>query len=433
MPHPRFRSSINLCILMAISMLAPQTLAEKDLARLADAASVAKNWRAVNDTVMGGVSKGGAALNELGHLVFTGELSLENNGGFASIRTRDQINLLDGNDTIQVRLRGDGRTYYLSLRDKQRAMAASHRSPIKTVKNEWMEVSVKLSDFYYTRFGQTQRRAPLASDEVIGIGFTLADKNPGPFKLEIASLVATSSDANSSSDQQADYGSPVDIVATAKQAGQFKTLLAALEATGLDKTLSGHGGKYTVFAPTDGAFAKLPKGTLDELLKPANRGKLKDILLNHVVMSEVSLTQEVKTLQGGSITIEPASSVKIGGATVLKADIHASNGLIHVIDSVLLPKAKPMPPLMQAMRTYELAINRGVPTYNNGDHAGCVAIYKEAANALLHQHREMLTHHDRRMLMQTMEAVRSGNHSTQAQAWALRGALDRAYMSMQSR
>lgn len=136
-----------------------------------------------------------------------------------------------------------------------------------------------------------------------------------------------------------------DIVDTAVAAGSFKTLVAAVQAAGLVDALKGP-GPLTVFAPTDAAFANLPAGTLDDLLKPANKEKLKAILLYHVVSGKV-LSTDLKgtvkpaTLQGATLTIVAASSgVTVNGAKVTKADIAASNGVIHVIDTVVLPPAK---------------------------------------------------------------------------------------------
>lgn len=134
-----------------------------------------------------------------------------------------------------------------------------------------------------------------------------------------------------------------DIVDTAVSAGSFKTLTTALEAAGLVETLKGK-GPFTVFAPTDEAFAKLPEGTLKSLLKPANKQKLTSILTYHVVAGNVKAADviklsSVKTLNGQSITIKVVGDkVFINGATVVKADIAATNGTIHVIDTVLMPK-----------------------------------------------------------------------------------------------
>lgn len=136
-----------------------------------------------------------------------------------------------------------------------------------------------------------------------------------------------------------------DIVDTAVAAGQFNTLATALKAAGLVETLKGK-GPFTVFAPTDEAFAKLPKGTLETLLKPENKDKLAAILTYHVVAGNVTAADVVKltgatTVNGqfASITTD-GGKVKIAGANVTKTDIHTSNGVIHVIDTVILPADK---------------------------------------------------------------------------------------------
>jgi uncharacterized surface protein with fasciclin (FAS1) repeats len=133
-----------------------------------------------------------------------------------------------------------------------------------------------------------------------------------------------------------------DIVDTAVGAGQFKTLAAALEAAGLVATLKGS-GPFTVFAPTDEAFAKLPAGTVENLLKPENKAKLTAILTYHVVPGAVKAEQvtkldEAKTVNGAMVKVSTEDGkVMINDATVVKADIAASNGVIHVIDKVILP------------------------------------------------------------------------------------------------
>jgi uncharacterized surface protein with fasciclin (FAS1) repeats len=133
-----------------------------------------------------------------------------------------------------------------------------------------------------------------------------------------------------------------DIVDTAVSAGQFKTLVAAVTAAGLVDTLKSK-GPFTVFAPTDAAFAKLPAGTVESLLKPENKSKLVAILTYHVVPGKVMSADiagkklSVATVQGGKINVNAMSGVMINGAKVISADIAASNGVIHVIDKVILP------------------------------------------------------------------------------------------------
>lgn len=132
-----------------------------------------------------------------------------------------------------------------------------------------------------------------------------------------------------------------DIVETALAARNFSTLAAALGAAGLVETLKGE-GPFTVFAPTDGAFAKVPQQTLDDLLQPENKNKLAAILTYHVVPGKVSSHEVVAmssatTLQGQKLNISNQDGVKINEAKVIVTDIGATNGVIHVIDSVLMP------------------------------------------------------------------------------------------------
>ncbi len=133
-----------------------------------------------------------------------------------------------------------------------------------------------------------------------------------------------------------------DIIDTAVSAGSFNTLVAAVKAADLVTTLKGD-GPFTVFAPTDDAFGKLPEGVVASLLKPENKAKLQAVLTFHVVAGKVLAADVVKlksaqTVQGQELTVNTDSGVKINGAKVVKADILCSNGVIHVIDAVVLPK-----------------------------------------------------------------------------------------------
>jgi uncharacterized surface protein with fasciclin (FAS1) repeats len=137
----------------------------------------------------------------------------------------------------------------------------------------------------------------------------------------------------------ADHHGKKDIVDTAVAAGQFTTLAAALKAAGLIDTLKGK-GPFTVFAPTDAAFAKLPAGTVEGLLK--DKAKLTKILTYHVVpgkvlAADVVKLKDAKTVEGSTVTIDTSNGVKINNATVVKTDVEASNGVIHVIDTVIMP------------------------------------------------------------------------------------------------
>ena len=137
------------------------------------------------------------------------------------------------------------------------------------------------------------------------------------------------------------FAADKDIVDTAIEAGSFTTLVAAVQAAGLVDTLKGE-GPFTVFAPTDDAFAALPAGTVEDLLKPENKDKLVSILTYHVVPGKVMSTDlsdgmKAATVQGGEVTIMTEGGVKVDNANVVSADIEASNGVIHVIDAVIMP------------------------------------------------------------------------------------------------
>jgi transforming growth factor-beta-induced protein len=263
------------------------------------------------------------------------------------------------------------------------------------------------------------------SANVTSIGFTLADKKAGPFQLEIKSVIATDGEpiAAKATDAAAPKGNTLVDVATA--AGSFKTLLAAATAADLVGVLSGE-GPFTVFAPTDEAFAKLPAGTVESLVKPENRATLVAILKNHVIAGKVTLAQALAsgaatTLQGSKISAKFVDGrVRVESASLLKADLAASNGIIHVIDGVLLP-AKPTAEPLSALGLIERAIERGVPLFNGGDHAACAAVYEITCEALrvmpgvAAASREILT----QALTESQE-----EKSARKQAWILRTALD---------
>ena len=134
----------------------------------------------------------------------------------------------------------------------------------------------------------------------------------------------------------------MDIVDTAAGAGSFNTLVAAVQAAGLVHTLKGH-GPFTVFAPTDEAFAALPAGTVETLLKPENKDQLVEILTYHVVPAKIMASDiagkraKVLTVQGDRLSVNAMNGVRVDNAKVVSADIEASNGVIHVIDKVLMP------------------------------------------------------------------------------------------------
>ena len=151
-----------------------------------DARDSSREWTSVNDDVMGGVSKGGFRITDEGILEFTGVVSLENNGGFASIRSRPGKHDLSECEVLLVRVRGDGQQYACNIRTDFAIMAGSYQQPFATKKGEWQEIALEIHDFVPTSFGQLMRDAPeLDTGNIRSFGFTISDKQAGPFNLEV--------------------------------------------------------------------------------------------------------------------------------------------------------------------------------------------------------------------------------------------------------
>uniref|UniRef100_UPI0037048D20 fasciclin domain-containing protein n=1 Tax=Aureliella helgolandensis TaxID=2527968 RepID=UPI0037048D20 len=225
-----------------------------------------------------------------------------------------------------------------------------------------------------------------------------------------------------------------NLVTTADKAGTFKTLLAAAEAAGLVEALSGE-TELTVFAPTDDAFAKLPAGTVESLLKPENKDKLAGILKYHVVAgrvySEDALEAKVaKTLQGATVAITVTDGkARVNDANLIATDIDASNGVIHVIDAVILP---PEPKKVSATKASQVivdAIAQGSSTYNAGHHEACAQLYMTTTTNLLGD-RSLPVH----VVSKLQHAMTQAQHTScsTSRAWTLRNGLDQAYSSIVS-
>lgn len=216
-----------------------------------------------------------------------------------------------------------------------------------------------------------------------------------------------------------------DIVDTAANAGQFETLLAAAKAAGLVDALKGD-GPLTVFAPTDDAFGALPAGTIDALLKPENRDQLAEVLKFHVVAGRVgsdALADNVglETLAGPRAVIKAAErGFTIEGARILTTDIDASNGVVHVIDRVIMPPARMS--RADALNMIDRAISKGVPMFNHGRPDETVDIYTTTVTKLAKAD-ATLSRAERSRLMDAL--TRTGDMTdSRAKAWQLRYALD---------
>ena len=224
-----------------------------------------------------------------------------------------------------------------------------------------------------------------------------------------------------------------DIVETAASAGQFETLIAAAKAAGLVDALKGD-GPLTVFAPTDDAFGALPAGTIETLLQPQNKAQLAEVLKYHVVAGRIgsdALADNVglETLAGPDAVIREAEKgFTIEGARILTTDIGASNGVVHVIDRVIMPPEQMS--RASALRMIDRAIAKGAPMFNHGRANDTVDIYMTTAEKLVAANMT-LTSAERSRLMDALS--RSGNvDDSRELAWQLRYALDDVGRSLMS-
>lgn len=248
---------------------------------------------------------------------------------------------------------------------------------------------------------------------------------------------------NPSNLHAADKAPGNDIVDTAVAAGDFTILAKALQAADLVDALKGI-GPFTVFAPNDAAFKRLPKGTLENLLKPENKDQLVKILTYHVVSGKVDgstavTLKEGETLNGEKISIRfKNAALYINESRVMATDIASSNGVIHVIDNVLIPKnltpekvAVELPKGKQAvsMKIIEDAIDVGVDTFNSGNEKACAKIYQIAILAVLEIKAEQLDPELIENAEKTLKEV-SVTKNASDNAWALRRILDATYQKL---
>ncbi|MCP4080249.1 MAG: fasciclin domain-containing protein [Planctomycetaceae bacterium] len=222
-----------------------------------------------------------------------------------------------------------------------------------------------------------------------------------------------------------------DIPTTAQSAGQFNTLLAAVGAAGLADVLAGD-GPFTVFAPTDEAFAALPEGTVATLLKPENKQQLVDILKYHVISGRVYDTDAVaakraETLLGRGVNIGlNAEGITVNDAKIVARNIDASNGVIHVIDQVLIPSSLSS---QEVINTLNSAVERGAPVYNAGQHGQCCDIYMRTMSDIMAAGINNADARTMSMIQQTVNRAKN-THSMTERAWVLREGIDSLYARM---
>lgn len=314
-------------------------------------------WEVVNDGVMGGISKGNFSVSDEGILNFSGTLSLENNGGFSSIRSGGIDRNLSNDLGILLKVKGDGRTYSIRLESSAtyRGMPISFSGNFTPEPGKWQQIKIPFSDLKGGWRGIDLPDKQFDPSIVRKLGLLIGDKVSGPFNLEVEYIRTYGKGQGNFSERKPEApaerraakakpnsGSVIDLVASDER---FSTLKAALNAAKLT-TFFQRDNKKTVFAPTNDAFAKLPKGTVESLLKPENKDRLVQILSYHVHSGDLNLaaalgSKSVETVEKSPIKVAfRDGAVKVNDSLLLEADIEATDGKIHVIDSVLLPKPK---------------------------------------------------------------------------------------------
>jgi len=341
-------------------------------------------WRTVLDGVMGGRSTGRVTQPEAGVLRFSGELSLENNGGFSQTQITVPEGALKGATGIEARVLGDGRTYQFDVRCSDvRMMAGSFQTKFETVAGEWVTLRLPFEQFRLYSFGRLVPNAPkLSPARVESIGVTLADKKPGGFQLDVDFIRAVSPEAPSPA-----TGS--DLPSVAKSA-ELTTFLSLVEVSGLQLPAD---GRITIFAPTNKAFAAIPGEKVKFLTSEEGRATLLAILKHHILPVAIdsgSLLQRrgVVALSDQNLTID-GEALTIAGASLLKTDVPFDKGIVYVIDRVMIPETRSIAQIVsQELRLATLlkaVTAAGLATQLGGENGGpwtLLAPSNEAFDAL---------------------------------------------------
>ena len=292
-------------------------------------------WQTVLDGVMGGRSTGRIAAGEGGTLRFTGELSLENNGGFSQIRTAVPEGTFAGARGLVLRVKGDGRTYQCDIRSSRlRLMAGGYQSRFTTKAGEWIEVEIPFDQSVARVFGRDLPDAPpLDPASIESVGITLSDKREGPFAIEVDWIRPLGAAA-------AEPSSAGSLASVATKAN-LTTLLALVKAAEIEFPKD---AKLTIFAPTNDAFAKLPREQVEFLTSAEGKPVLQAILAHHVVAQPLESSalldrRRLKALSGQSLEVDP-SALTVDGARLVATDVAFDGGLVHVIDGVMLPELR---------------------------------------------------------------------------------------------
>ena len=323
---------VSFAALLTVISNITATAKENMIANFSEDGTDSLKWRITDDRVMGGRSQGKFEITNQGTMRFSGNLSLENNGGFSSVRSGGVSFDLSDSEGLALRVKGDGRKYQVRLgtEARYRSWDVSFSAGFQTKKDTWVNVRIPFSDFKAGFRGRSLDQVSFDPSKIRRLGILLGDKKPGRFEVEIDSISAYSGGSSNTI---------MDLVAAD---ARFKTLAAAVNAAGLGEVLSG-AGPFTVFAPTDAAFESLPEGTVEALLTKEGKTSLISILKNHLVSGRADLSfalgaGSISSLENNKLKVTfSEGSVRVNDAVLRQADVSTSNGIVHIIDSVLVP------------------------------------------------------------------------------------------------
>ena len=379
-------------------------------------------WTTIHDTVMGGRSSGKISQSSTETLLFEGNVSLKNNGGFVSARTVQPIQKLTQSAGIELRVKGSGRTYQFSCSHKDiRLSGGGYWQSFETVDSEWKTIQLPWDNFKATNFGMDLSRLPdLKSDDVSGLAIYLYDKKSGPFSLEI-DYIKTYRDSQ-------DYS---EVTIANYLGSEHPTLLSLLEVSDLDSAVSSF-GEGTIFAPTEEAFAKLPTELVTALLLPGNKDKLQSILLSHVVSESktvfnsigevlVSLSENTVVVDWGN---DDKDFISIGDGRLVEGDILIGGIVVHAVSDVIIPENFSLNSTesIQSIDDFLAStISEGAPAFNRGDVQECADIYQESLVKL--SDFDGLIVRDRNKILDVLQQDNSVN--AREAAWIYRREIDR--------
>jgi NADH dehydrogenase [ubiquinone] 1 alpha subcomplex assembly factor 1 len=379
-------------------------------------------WTTIHDTVMGGRSSGEISQSSEETLIFEGNVSLKNNGGFVSARTIRPIQQLSQSDGIEIRIKGSGRTYQFSCSHKDIPLrGGGYWQSFDTLDSEWSTIQLPWGKFKATSFGMDLSQLPeLKAEDVSGLAIYLYDKKSGPFSLEIDYIKTYRDSLDSSPSTIADY-----------LGAEHPTLLALLGASDLDSAVASF-DVGTIFAPTEEAFAKLPAELVNALLLPENKENLQSILLSHVVQETKtvfnSIGEVLVSLSENTISVEWGNSdkdfISIGAGRLVGGDVLIGGLVVHAISDVIIPENFSLnsDESIQSIGAFlSSAISEGVPVFNRGDVQECADIYQNALVKL--SEFDGLIIRDRDEILDVLQQESRVN--AQEAAWIYRREIDR--------